>query len=115
MAIAYGDSEAVVLEDAEMEFAISEVDEVDEFAETDGLQADALTDPATAEKGSQVEDFLCEGSVIFDVDDIVAEFEAESVESDNPSSRLRRRLDAIAERKRRHNDLMDFCDYDIGC
>ena len=115
MAIAYSDSEVAVPEDAEMEFAISETDEIDEFPETDVLHADALTDPATAEKGSQVEDFLGESSVIFDVDDIVAEFEAESAESDNPSSRLRRRLDAIAERKRRHNDLMDFCDYDIGC
>ena len=59
------------------------------------------------------DDFVGDSSVVFDVDDLVAEFEAETGDAANPSSRLRRRLEAIAERKRRHDDLMDFADYDL--
>ncbi len=92
---------------------VDDFDDSDDFSETAVLNDDddASDDPFSA-KGA-VDDFVGENSVVFDVDNLVAEFEAEAGAGGNPSSRLRRRLEALAERKRRHNDLMDFDDYEI--
>ena len=68
---------------------------------------------AEAYEEGPVDDFVGDSSVVFDVDDLVAEFEAEGMEDSSASSRLRRRLEAIQERKRRHDDLLDFADYDL--
>lgn len=54
-----------------------------------------------------------EGSVQIDVESLVAEFEAEASSGVDANGRIRKRLEAIAERKRRHEELMDFEDYDI--
>jgi len=54
-----------------------------------------------------------EGSIEIDVDSLVAEFEAEAGNGIDANGRIRRRLEAIAERKRRHEELKDFSDYDI--
>ena len=115
MSIAYGDDQEAVL-DEETDFADAETSEADEFADTDVLESEEFTDTAVYQDDSAVDEFIGESSVVFDVDDIVAEFEAESVgeaSDESQSSRLRKRLEAIAERKRRHNDLMDFGDYDL--
>ena len=56
-----------------------------------------------------------EGSVEIDVESLVAEFEAEAKAGKgvDEDGRIRKRLEAIAERKRRHEELKDFSDYDI--
>ena len=116
MGIHYHEDEAV-LESQDDELAEGFEDESfedeDDFSDTAVLDDDDDTgDDAYSAVGS-VDDFVGENSVVFDVDNLVAEFEAEAGMGGNPSSRLRRRLEALAERKRRHNDLMDFDDYDI--
>ena len=58
-------------------------------------------------------DNVGEASVQIDVESLVAEFEAEASEGVDSSGRIRRRLDAIMERKKRHEDLADFEDYDL--
>ena len=118
MGIHYHEDEAV-LDSLDDELAEGFEDEGD-FSDTAVLDDDDedfgddddTGDDAYSEVGS-VDDFVGENSVVFDVDNLVAEFEAEAGMGGNPSSRLRRRLEALAERKRRHNDLMDFDDYDI--
>ena len=52
-------------------------------------------------------------SVQFDVEELVRELESEAGAGVDRSGRLRKRLDAILERKRRHQALMDFDDYDL--
>ena len=120
MNIHYHEDEAV-LESQEDETSMTGYDE-DDFAETVLLDSEVAEDALEDDTGSgeeayradgHVDDLVGENSVVFDVDDLVAEFEAEAGEDNHPSSRLRRRLEAIAERKRRHDDLMDFDDYDL--
>lgn len=52
-------------------------------------------------------------SVELNVADLLAEVEAESHHGVDANGRVRRRLEAIMERKRRHNDLLDFDGYDL--
>jgi len=52
-------------------------------------------------------------SVEINVEDLLAEVEAESSGGVDASGRVRRRLEAILERKRRHEDLVDFEEYDL--
>ncbi|MGI9291446.1 MAG: hypothetical protein ACR2QG_09265 [Gammaproteobacteria bacterium] len=54
-----------------------------------------------------------EGSIQIDVDSLVAEFEAEASKGVDADGRIRKRLEAIQERKRRHEELQDFEDYEI--
>lgn len=110
MSIDYWEDEAV-LEDDENALHDDAVDE-DDFAETVVLNEEDATEEAYQADGP-VKDMVGDSSVIFDVDELVAEFEAEGGDAENPSTRLRKRLEAIAERKRRHDDLADFGDYDL--
>lgn len=121
MSIHYHEDEAV-LDSQEDETGVAEYDNDDEFAETalldrdladDALEDDTATDVDPYRANGHVDDLIGENSVVFDVEDLVAEFEAEAGDDKHVSSRLRRRLEAIAERKRRHDDLMDFADYDL--
>ncbi len=111
MSISYWEDEAV-LENEENILHDGTIEDGDEFAETAVLDEAEPAEEAYKEEGS-VKDMVGGNSIIFDVDELVAEFEAEAGESENPSHRLRKRLEAISERKRRHNDLEDFSDYDI--
>ena len=52
-------------------------------------------------------------SVEIDAEQLLAEVEAEAAHGVDPSGRVRRRLEAIMERKRRHMDLIDFDEYDL--
>jgi len=81
--------------------------DVDDFNEGD------YDDTPLFRPSSDVDDFIGESSVVFDVDDLVAEFEADSERRPSPAARLRKRLEALAERKRRHAELMDFDDYEL--
>ena len=98
------EDEADIIEDG--------MDAGDDFADTDVLEAESDSGDEAYSEGP-VDDFVGDSSVVFDVDDLVAEFEAEGMEDSNAASRLRRRLEAIQERKRRHDDLADFADYDL--
>ena len=111
MARDYLDDE-VAYDDKQDEVAAA-TDNGEDFTDTDVLDEEAFTDTEVFTAEASVDDFVGDSSVVFDVDDIVAEFESEASESGNPSSRLRKRLEAIAERKRRHDDLADFADYDL--
>lgn len=117
----YGDEQEAVLEEQTMErdTDVTQPDadsDANDFTNTDVLMADDFGD-ADAEpevfNEKRVDDFIGEGSIVFDVEELVAEFEAEAEGKSNPSSKLRKRLEAIAERKRRHEDMLDFNDYDI--
>ncbi len=77
-------------------------EENDQFAETDVFEA--KTDLSDNVGGSSVE---------IDVEQLLADFEAEAASGVDESGRVRRRLEAITERKRRHEALIDFEEYDL--
>ncbi|NND54408.1 MAG: hypothetical protein HKN56_05485 [Gammaproteobacteria bacterium] len=112
----YNEDDAA-LDEHDADIVEAGTDAEEDFVDTDVLEASADDDEgsdadAYASQGP-VDDFVGDASVVFDVDDLVAEFEAEGMQGEGSSSRLRRRLEAIAERKRRHDDLLDFADYDL--
>ena len=74
----------------------------DQFAETDVFEA--KTDLSDNVGGSSVE---------IDVEQLLADFEAEAASGVDESGRVRRRLEAMTERKRRHEALIDFEEYDL--
>jgi hypothetical protein len=76
---------------------------IDDSAFTETTINEALVRPT---------DNVGEGSVEIDVESLIADFEAEAADGVDASGRVRRRLDAIMERKRRHEALVDFEDYD---
>jgi hypothetical protein len=77
-------------------------DDGDDFDETDVFEA--KSDASDNVGGSSVE---------LDVEQLLAEFEAEASAGVDPSGRVRRRLEAMMERKRRHQALIDFDEYDL--
>ena len=86
----------------------------DELAD-DADNADELSDTMILEADSELSDNVGYSSVQLDVAQLLAEIEAEASTSKgvDASGRVRRRLEAIMERKRRHQDLLDFDDYDL--
>jgi hypothetical protein len=72
-----------------------------EFGETTVIQAQM-----------QPTDNVGEASVQLNVESLIADVEAEAAEGVDASGRIRRKLDAVMERKRRHEDMSDFEDYD---
>ena len=74
----------------------------DEFADTMVLDSD-----------TKATDNVGMASVEIDVESLVEELESEAEEGVDASGRVRRRLEAMIERKRRHEDLLDFEDYDL--
>lgn len=74
---------------------------------------DELSDTTILEAGSELSDNVGYSSVQIDVAELLAEVEAEASKGVDASGRVRRRLEAIMERKRRHQDLLDFEDYDL--
>ena len=89
--------------DESIDFADTLVPGENEFADTGVWESDKkLTENS-------------EGSIEIDVDSLVAEFEAEAEAGKDVDTygRIRKHLEAISERKRRHEELKDFSDYDI--
>lgn len=78
---------------------------------TDNTEELVEAEPELA--NTKTTDNVGEASVEIDVESLVAEFEAEAGGGVDKSGRVRRRLEAILERKRRHEALMDFEDYDL--
>ena len=70
-------------------------------------------DTSIIEVGSELSDNVGDSSVQLNVAQLLAEVEAEASKGVDASGRVRRRLEAIMERKRRHQDLLDFEDYDL--
>jgi len=106
------DENEAFMEEHDADIIEEGTDVEDDFADTAVLESDELAEADAFAEGA-VSDFVGDSLVMFDVDDLVAEFEAEGMEDSSASSRLRRRLEAIAERKRRHDDLADFADYNL--
>jgi hypothetical protein len=77
-----------------------------------GETADA-DDTEIVEASSELSDNVGNNSVQLDVAQLLAEVEAEASKGVDANGRVRRRLEAIMERKRRHQDLLDFEDYDL--
>ena len=84
----------------------------DDFAD-DADSTDELGDTTILEADSELSDNVGYSSVQLDVAQLLAEVEAEASKGVDASGRVRRRLEAIMERKRRHQDLLDFDDYDL--
>lgn len=74
----------------------------EDFDDTDVFEA--KTDASDNVGGTSVE---------LDVEQLLVEFEAEAASGVDPSGRVRRRLEAMMERKRRHEELIDFDEYDL--
>ena len=77
-----------------------EIDELDEFAESEELEYKPGENPTL-------------DSVEIDVDEILSEIAAETNTGDTASIRVRKRLEEMMERKRRHEDTIDFDEYDL--
>lgn len=88
-----------------------ETDEDDDFADTDVLESSDFAETALLEDDMD-DSFLNDPSTAFDVAELLADFEQDNYHLD-PSRRARKRIEALAERKRRHQDLLDFDDYEI--
>ena len=84
-----------------------------DFADTEILEEGNFSDTVIWEEETKTTDNVGEASVELDVESLVAEVEAEAADGVDASGRIRRRLDAILERKKRHNDMMDFDSYEI--
>jgi len=82
-------------------------DATDEATNTDVLEEDVFVADTTAS------DNVGMSSVQFDVEELIADIESHAPDGVDKSGRLRKRLDAIRERKLRHQALVDFDDYDI--
>jgi len=77
-------------------------DDSDDFDETDVF-----------ESKTGASDNVGGASVELDVEQLLAEFESEAASGVDASGRVRRRLEAMMERKRRHEALIDFDEYDL--
>jgi hypothetical protein len=81
-------------------------------ADADVIDDSEFAETAVIEAHMQPTDNVGEGSVEIDVESLIADVEAEASEGVDASGRIRRKLDAVLERKRRHEEMVDFDDYD---
>jgi len=90
------------------------VDDKPDHAETDVLEGEeGFVDTLVLEAKTESSDNVGGGSVEIDVEQLLAEVEAEAADGVDEDGRVRRRLEAVLERKRRHEALVDFEEYDI--
>lgn len=82
-----------------------------EAADSEELTETMILDETEAETESS--DNVGMSSVQFDVEELIDEFESEAPKGVDEDRRVRRRLDAIVERKRREEELADFDDYEL--
>jgi hypothetical protein len=99
-----------------------ELTESDGFAETDVMQDsgdsdssdnEEFADTAVLDANAVNSDNVGGSSVEIDVEELLAEVEAEASDGVDADGKVRRRLEAIMERKRRHEELVDFDEYDL--
>jgi hypothetical protein len=84
------------------------------FADSDALvdggdfdETDVFESPTAAS------DNVGGASVELDVEQLLADFESEAASGVDAGGRVRKRLEAMMERKRRHEALIDFDEYDL--
>jgi hypothetical protein len=80
--------------------------------ENDVIEKDVELDDAASDSGGST-DNVGETSVEFDVEDLIAEVEAEVPDGVDRDGKVRKRLEEALERKQADEELADFEDYDI--
>ena len=80
--------------------------------ENDVIEEDVELDDVALDSGGST-DNVGETSVEFDVEDLIAEVEAEAPEGVDRDGKVRKRLEEILEKKHDDEELADFEDYDI--
>jgi len=84
-----------------------------------GEQRNETTEPVSSDTEIEIAkdsatDNVGEASVELNVEELIAEIEAESqVNAADPDCKVRRRLEDMLDRKRSAEELIDFEDYDI--
>jgi hypothetical protein len=76
------------------------------------MDDEAFTDTIVFDEAKLATDNVGGASVQLDVESLVAEFEAEAADGVDSDGRVRRKLEAVLERKRRHEELVDYNDYE---
>lgn len=80
--------------------------------ENDVIEEDVELDDVALDSGGST-DNVGETSVEFDVEDLIAEVEAEVPDGVDSDGKMRKRLEEVLEKKQTDEDLADFEDYDI--
>jgi len=92
----------------------SNLDGGEDFADTMMLDgSDDFADTVILDAKSKSTDNVGMDSVEIDVESLLADLEAEAPKGVDQEGRIRRRLDAMLERKRRHEEMLDIEDYDL--
>jgi hypothetical protein len=94
------------------ETKLKDEDQVTEASDSTESDVEEFADTVVWESNKKLTE-NGEGSIQIDVESLVAEFEAEATEGVDANGRIRRKLEAITERKRRHEELEDFEDYEL--
>ena len=84
-------------------------DVIEDTAETDETMLDESIE--TSDVGDTAN--VGETSVEIDVEELVAELEAEGISDVDCNGKVRKRLEEILEQKRAMEELADFDDYDV--
>lgn len=108
-----GNANGAGADEQEVEFADTVAAESKDLTQADVPENDELTDTGIFKAETEASDNVGMSSVQFDVEELISEFEAEAPQGVDKDGRLRKRLDAILERKRRHEEILDFDDYDL--
>ena len=80
--------------------------------EKDVIEKDVELDDTALDSGGST-DNVGETSVEFDVEDLIAEVEAEVPDGVDRDGKVRKRLEEALERKHTDEELADFEDYDV--
>ena len=80
--------------------------------ENDVIEEDVELDDVAVDSGGST-DNVGETSVEFDVEDLIAEVEAEVPDGVDRDGKMRKRLEEVLEKKQSDEELADFEDYDV--
>ncbi len=80
--------------------------------ENDVIEEDVELDDVAVDSGGST-DNVGETSVEFDVEDLIAEVEAEVPDGVDSDGKMRKRLEEVLEKKQSDEELADFEDYDV--
>ena len=88
--------------------------EIESHADTTVLEDDGIFAENTfLESKTKDSDNVGGSSVEIDVEQLLAEVESEVPNGVDADGHVRKRLEAIMERKRQHDELVDFEEYDL--
>ncbi len=80
--------------------------------ENEVMEEDVELDDAASDSGGST-DNVGETSVEFDVEDLIAEVEAEVPDGVDRDGKMRKRLEEVLEKKQSDEELTDLEDYDV--